>query len=74
MLPHEFNQIIPNLPEQADVLESYQLTRDFYREVQYRQELDNYCQWYYEAARQHREELDKMRRDINIFGWFRRGG
>lgn len=48
----------------------HELTREFYREVEHREEFDRYCQWYRLAAEQHQRELQKMRGDINLFGWF----
>ncbi|MGL5083438.1 MAG: hypothetical protein ACRC8A_18315 [Microcoleaceae cyanobacterium] len=47
-----------------------QLTYDFYQEVQHREVLENYCQWYAETAKRHQQELEKMRGDFNIFGYF----
>lgn len=72
MLPHEFLQGIPEPKDVADVIQAQQITREFYQEVQYREDFRRHCQWYYETARQHQEELKKMRKDINILGWFLR--
>ncbi len=47
-------------------------TYQFYREVKARSEFKRYCQWYYSTARSNREELEKMRGELNIFQWFRR--
>ncbi|MEM1172016.1 MAG: hypothetical protein AAGJ08_23785 [Cyanobacteria bacterium P01_H01_bin.35] len=47
-----------------------QTTQEFYQEVKYREDFNNYCQWYYAVAEQHQKELQKMRSDINIFGFF----
>lgn len=69
----ELRQIIPMPPQAADErFAVYQATNQFYREVTYRQEFERYCQWYYTTAERHRQELQKMQSDINIFGWFRR--
>ncbi|MGE5655962.1 MAG: hypothetical protein ACM37W_05035 [Actinomycetota bacterium] len=72
MFPHEFRKILPEPPSAAEILKQNQITREFYQEVKYRQELERYCQWYYATAQQHQQELEKMRGDINILGWFRR--
>lgn len=72
MLPKEFPQIAPVPQNVAETLESARVTREFYHEIEYRQELQNYCQWYHETAEFHRREFEKMRGDINIFGWFHR--
>jgi hypothetical protein len=60
---------------QCDVEEgfaNYQTTRQFYQEVKTRSEFQSYCEWYYTTAEQHRQDLEKMRGEINIFQWFRR--
>lgn len=58
---------------EIEILQAYQFTAEFYREVQYREDFERHCQWYDETAERHRQELEKMRGDINIFGWFSRG-
>jgi hypothetical protein len=66
----DFQYILP-LPEPAaDILETYRVTYEFRHEVQYREKLDAYCEWYYAVAQQHQQELQRMRHDINLFGWF----
>ncbi|MBO9997537.1 MAG: hypothetical protein J7641_00795 [Cyanobacteria bacterium SID2] len=50
----------------------HHVTREFHREVEYRSDFESYCQWYYETAAKHRQELEKMQGDINILGWFSR--
>ncbi len=71
MTPKELRWIVPP-PAQLDFLETYQVSQEFYREVHYRQEFDHYCQWYKQTAERHRQELQNMRRDLNILSWFRR--
>lgn len=73
MLPKEFFQFAPIPQDVAESLEAARVTREFYYELEYRQALETYCQWYYETAERHRQELDKMRGDINLFRWFCRG-
>lgn len=71
---HEFQSIIPEANGlAAEILQAHQTTSEFYREVKYRENFESHCQWYYTTAKQHQEELEKMRGDINIFAWFRRG-
>lgn len=72
MLPNNFSQLIPYIQPELEILETYQVTQQFYQEVKYRQEFASYCQWYEETAEFHRQELQKMRGDINLFGWFLR--
>ncbi|WP_414527136.1 hypothetical protein [Nodularia chucula] len=60
---------------QSDVEEgfaNYQITQEFYREVYTRSEFENYCRWYEITAEQNRQDLEKMRGELNIFQWFRR--
>lgn len=73
-MPEEFRQIIPTPPPPAEeIFAVYQATCEFYREVQYREEFERYCQWYKQTAELYRQDQQKMQRDINIFGWFNRG-
>ena len=72
MTPKEFRQFIPTSPPAAEIFASYQMAYEFRREAEYRQELKNYCEWYYTTAQNNRQELKKMRGDINIFGWLNR--
>jgi hypothetical protein len=62
--------ITPLPPEIVEAIIAYELTREFYREVKYREEHKRYCQWYYETAEKHRQELQRMQGDVNILGWF----
>ncbi|HEY9750367.1 MAG TPA: hypothetical protein V6C63_16910 [Allocoleopsis sp.] len=64
--------IVPAPPPDAEIFAVYQATHEFYREAQYREALEAYCEWYEETATAHRRELEKMRGDVNIFGWFSR--
>ncbi len=72
IMSKEFRQIIPKIPPAAEIFASYQMAYEFRREAEYRQELKIYCEWYQLTAQSNRQELAKMRRDINIFGWFNR--
>ncbi len=47
-------------------------TYEFYREVKVRSEFKRYCEWYYSTAKSNRQQLEKMRGELNIFQWFRR--
>ncbi|WP_066379268.1 MULTISPECIES: hypothetical protein [unclassified Anabaena] len=68
-LPH----IIPGLPPEVDEgFATYHTTKQFYYEVQTRLEFQRYCEWYNQTAEQHRQELKKMRGELNIFRLFRR--
>ena len=65
-------RFVTSAPVQQEVLEAYEVTYEFRREVQYRQDFERYCQWYQLIAERHRQELAKLRGDVNILGWFRR--
>lgn len=65
-----FQPITPLSPAEAEILEIYRDTYKFYREVERRQALDEYCQWYYATADQHRQDLITMRQEVNLMGWF----
>lgn len=69
----EPNWLIPNLPTVADLFGDYQLTREFYQEVRDRENHQRYCQWYHQVAQQHQDELNRLRQDINLLGFFYRG-
>lgn len=56
----------------SEAIVTYALTRDFYREVEYRAEFEDYCNWYYETAAANRAELQRMQGDLNFLGWFNR--
>jgi hypothetical protein len=64
-------QIVP-LPqaEAEEILVAHQITFDFYEEVRFREAFDAYCDRYQQLAEQHRRELETLRNDINLLGWF----
>ncbi len=73
MIPEELRRIIPvPQPEIEATFAAYNATSQFYREVQTREALSLYCDWYYETAALHQQELQQMRGELNIMGWFRR--
>jgi hypothetical protein len=69
-MAEQFRYIIPAPPPPADIFATYKLSNEFYREALHRQEHERYCKWYRLTAQSHRQELQKMRDDINLFGWF----
>ncbi|PSB20827.1 hypothetical protein C7B65_05305 [Phormidesmis priestleyi ULC007] len=60
----------PSAPSEDEIFEVYYATRQFYQETQYREDLDRASVWYHTLAAQNRRELEKMRGDINLLGWF----
>lgn len=72
-MPEIFSQpIIPEPPSELDVLRRHQLSYDFRDEVNYRDEFQRYCQWYYQTAAQHQHELRQMRKDLRLLRLFYR--
>ncbi|NEP04712.1 MAG: hypothetical protein F6K25_23770 [Okeania sp. SIO2G4] len=70
-MPPELRSIFPETNSPAtEIFQISQTTQEFYQEVKYRENFQNYCQWYYKIAEQHQKELQKMRSDINILGFF----
>ncbi|MGB3401810.1 MAG: hypothetical protein WBA77_03900 [Microcoleaceae cyanobacterium] len=68
---HDHEILYPEIYQPAaEAFEVYQVTHKFYQEAQYRQACQNHDQWYREVAQAHQQELEKMRGDINLFGWF----
>ncbi len=72
-MPEELQQIIPAplspiIPETFAAISS---TREFYQEVKFRDDRKIYCAWYHTTAQKHRQELEQMRGELNILGWFR---
>ena len=59
-------------PQVEEAFAAYQTTHQFYHEVRSRSEFQRYCEWYYTTAEQNRQELKRMRGELNIFQWFRR--
>ena len=63
--------IVPST--QSEVEETFavhQTSLEFYQEVRTRSEFKSYCEWYYQTAAENRRELQKMRGELNIMGWF----
>jgi hypothetical protein len=69
----DFPYIIPSPPpEVEEVFAAAQVTREYYDEVQIRSEHRKYCDSYRTIATKHRQELERMRGELNLFAWFRR--
>ncbi|MGB3614092.1 MAG: hypothetical protein WBA10_09885 [Elainellaceae cyanobacterium] len=56
-----------------DCLMAAWAAHQFYQEVEQRQAFEDYCQRYYRLAASNQREMELMRDDINLFGWFCRG-
>ena len=74
IMSDNLRQIIPApQPEIDETFAAYHTTSQFYREVQSREALKRYCDWYYTTSERHRQELQQMRGELNILSWFRWG-
>ncbi len=72
-MSRNFPQIIPSpQPEVEETFAAYQTSHQFYQEVQVRSELKRHSEWYYTTAECHRQELERMRGELNFFRLFRR--
>ncbi|MBW4615393.1 MAG: hypothetical protein KME21_19370 [Desmonostoc vinosum HA7617-LM4] len=72
-MSQNLHYILPFLrPEVEETFAAYQTTHQFYQEVQTRSEHQRYCEWYNETAERNRQDLKKMRGELNIMRWFRR--
>lgn len=72
-MPLELRSIFPEAnPPATEIFQVYQTTQEFHQEVQYRENFQKHCQWYYEIAEKHQKELKKMQNDINLLGLFLR--
>lgn len=72
-MSQELRIIIPSGSSQVEeTIAVNETTRQFHREVEVRSEFNRYCEWYHATAKSNREELEKMRGELNIFQWFRR--
>ena len=70
MHSQDFSWLISSPQAMAETLEAHQLTYEFREETLYRQDYEQYCQWYAVVAAQHQRELMQMRHDINLLRWF----
>lgn len=59
-------------PEVEESFAAQQTTHQFYHEVRARSEHKQHCDWYHTTADQNRQDLEKMRGELNIFRLFRR--
>lgn len=70
-MSNPFHYIIPvPQPDVEEVFAVYRTTQDFYHEVEVRQAFEQHCQWYEQVAQQNRQDLQQMRREVNVMGWF----
>ncbi len=60
-------------PQEAiEYLELHQAAQEFRLELEHRDRLEAYCQWYDQVATDHREALERMRLEANLLSWFNR--
>ncbi|NJM23643.1 MAG: hypothetical protein HC836_08525 [Richelia sp. RM2_1_2] len=72
-MSEELQRIVPSGSSQSqENIAASETTYQFYREVEVRSEFKLYCEWYHCTAKNNREQMEKMRGELNIFQWFRR--
>ncbi|MEM8641306.1 MAG: hypothetical protein AAGG51_21185 [Cyanobacteria bacterium P01_G01_bin.54] len=62
--------LVPAPPPVVEGFATHQLAWEFRHEVEQREAHQAYCDWYDQVARQHQEELERLRGDWNLLGWF----
>ena len=68
-----FNYLLPNSAEVQwieEALELHQAAQEFRLEVERRQAQEEYCQWYYDMAKQTQADNAAMAGDFNFYRWF----
>lgn len=63
-----------SLETPQDVIEYlvlHQAAQDFRLEVEHREQMEAYCQWYYQTAAENRATLARMQGEVNLLAWFR---
>ena len=73
-MPNELQQIILAPQPEIEDFVVFRVASQFYREVELRENTQRYCDWYYATAKSHRQELQRMRGELNIWSWFRSQG
>jgi hypothetical protein len=72
-MPENLPYILPcPQPQAEEQFAVYQTSHQFYYEVQKRSEFQRHCEWYYVTAEENRQQLKRMRGELNIMQWFRR--
>lgn len=67
---NDIRWVVPVPQGAPDELITYELAHEFYQEVGHREALERHCQWYHATAEANRQELQRMRGDFNLLGWF----
>jgi hypothetical protein len=55
--------------EVAEYLELHRAAQEFRLELEHRERLAAYCQWYEQTAALHRQDLVQMRSELQLLGW-----
>jgi uncharacterized protein YaaW (UPF0174 family) len=71
-MPNDLRWVAPSPQPIPEAIIVHEVTREFYREVKYRDEFEDYCQWYRAIAAKHQKEMQRMQKDINLLGWLYR--
>jgi hypothetical protein len=50
----------------------HQVAQAFSLEVKHRENVEAYCQWYYQVAAENQRDLKRMQSELNLLAWFNR--
>jgi hypothetical protein len=71
-----FEHLSPrSLATPQDVVEYLKLqhiAQEFRLEIEYREQFEAYCDWYYRIAEQNRQDYGRMQSELNLWEWFSR--
>lgn len=56
--------------EVVEYLELHQAAQEFRLELEHRDNLEAYCQWYHQTAIENQHDLEQMRTELNVLAWF----
>lgn len=72
MFDHISPRSLETPQEIIEYLELHQIAQEFRLEVDYRDQFETYCNWYYQMAEQNRQDYQKMQAELNLLSWFGR--
>jgi hypothetical protein len=59
--------------EIIEYLELHQIAQELHLEIEYREQFEQYCEWYYQTAQQHQQDYARMQLEPNLLSLFNRG-
>ena len=70
MAQNPLQSIVPVPDIAPEEFQGHQLAHSFRYEQEQRQIFEDHCRWYERVAAQNQQELETMRRELNVFRWF----